>query len=152
MSPFSQLPRAPIAPLLLGGAGLIPFLALAILLLSGASEAIGVKPEAARVALATYGAIIASFLGGIRWGSALGRSDGRAALDYGLSVAPSLLAWACLALPRPWDLAALGGLILAWGLVDQDLVRRGVAPGWFGALRLALSGGAGLSLVAASLV
>ena len=78
--------------------------------------------------------------------------DGRAAaLDLVLSVVPSLVAWASLALPRPLDACALGLLLLAWGVVDQDLPRRGLAPAWFGRLRVILSGVAGLAMIAAAL-
>jgi hypothetical protein len=63
---------------------------------------------------------------------------------------PALLAWFSLALPQPWDAAAIGALLLAWGLVDQDLGRRGLAPPWFASLRLILSGGAGAAMLVAA--
>lgn len=135
---------APPSALGLGAAGLVPFVGLAALVIAGGAELMGI---AARPALLLYGAIIASFLGGIRWGLAAARGLGLR--DYGLSVLPSLLAWAALALPAPWDLRGMGLLVLGWGLVDQDLPRRGIAPIWLGRLRLALSGVAGLSLLAA---
>ncbi|TXM88123.1 DUF3429 domain-containing protein, partial [Methylobacterium sp. WL122] len=78
--------------------------------------------------------MIASFLGGIRWGAAAARNAGNA--DYLIAIVPSLLAWAALAAPAPWDLRTLGILVLAWGIVDQDLVRRGLVPVWLGRLRL----------------
>lgn len=143
--------RAPTTPLLLGASGLLPFVGLALLLLTGWHDALGLSASGIRSALAAYGAVVASFLGGIRWGLALGERGSGGARDFVLSIAPALVAWACLALPRPWDMAALGALILLWGVVDQDLIRRGLAPSWFGWLRATLSGGAGLSLLAASL-
>ena len=132
----------PPAPLLLGLAGLIPFWALAVgLLLHGA---LNVSPPQLDAALATYGAIIASFLGGIRWGLAVPAGDsGR---HYAISVVPSLAAWGLLAAPEPWRLAGLGLVALALGPIDLDLVRSGMAPVWFGTLRLILSGGAGVAL------
>lgn len=141
----------PIVPLSLGLGGLIPFVVLALLALTGWTPRFGLSSDTARAALITYGAIIASFLGGIRWGLALRESGRAAALDLVLSVVPSLLAWACLALPRPFDACALGFLLLAWGAVDQDLPRRGLAPVWFGRLRIILSGVAGLAMLAAAL-
>jgi hypothetical protein len=137
----------PPVPLLLGLGGLIPFVGLSVLLLAGLATVplLGIPT---RPALLLYGAVITSFLGGIRWGLSLKKPE--AAGDYVLSVVPSLAAWACLALPRPWDVAALGILLLAWGLVDQDLPRRGLVPSWVGRLRLILSGVAGLSLLAAA--
>ena len=132
----------PPVPLLLGLAGLIPFWALAIgLSLHGA---LGVAQPQLDAALATYGAIIVSFLGGIRWGLAVPAGD--AARHYVIAVVPSLVAWALLAAPEPWRLAGLGLAALALGAIDLDLVRCGMAPRWFGVLRLILSGGAGLAL------
>lgn len=132
----------PPAPLLLGLAGLIPFWALAIgLLMHGA---LGVTPPQLDAALATYGAIIVSFLGGIRWGLAVPAGDtGR---NYLISVLPSLVAWALLAAPEPWRLVGLGLAALALGPIDLGLVRGGLAPAWFGTLRIILSVGAGIAL------
>lgn len=141
----------PIVPLWLGLGGLIPFVALALLAVTGSASRIGVPTDMVRAALLAYGAIIASFLGGIRWGLALRESGRAATLDLVLSVVPSLIAWTCLALPRPFDAGALGLLLLAWGAVDQDLPRRGLAPAWFGRLRIMLSGVAGVAMLAAAL-
>lgn len=141
----------PIVPLTLGLGGLVPFVALALLAVTGSASRIGVPADAARAALLAYGAVIASFLGGIRWGSALRESGRAAALDLVLSVVPSLIAWGALALPRPFDAGAMGLLLLAWGAVDQDLPRRGLAPAWFGRLRILLSGIAGLAMLATAL-
>ena len=151
--PRARMMRSPTAippwPLALGAAGLLPFVALAGLAVarSRALEPLAAVEPAA--ALIGYGAVILSFLGGIRWGVALGR-DGAPGRDYILSVLPSLAAWGCLALPRTYGLAALGLLILALGLLDQDMPRRGLAPAWFGRLRIALSVVAGASLLAAA--
>ena len=144
-------PAIPLVPLGLGASGLIPFVGLAALLLIGAHDILGWTAGGTRRALLTYGAVIASFLGGIRWGLAVTQPNpARAARDFVLSVVPSLLAWSTLAFPAPWDLRALGALIIVLGLLDQDLVGSGNAPSWFGRLRLGLSLGAGLALLAAS--
>jgi hypothetical protein len=135
---------APPAALILGAAGLIPFLGLSALVILGQAP-FGIAP---RPLLAGYGAVIASFLGGLRWGAAAASPEGRGA-DYAVAVVPSLIAWAALFAPGPWDLRALGALVLAWGLIDQDLPRRGLVPAWLGQLRLVLSGVAGLALLAA---
>jgi hypothetical protein len=142
----------PTAPLVLGGAGLIPFVALTLAVVLGWAPPPAWRPDAFGTALATYGAIIASFLGGIRWGLALREPDKAATPDYVLSVVPSLLAWFALMLPRPLDLAGIGLVVLAWGFVDADLVRRGLAPAWFGPLRLLLSAAAGAALLLAAAV
>lgn len=136
------------AAYILGLSGLLPFVALSALCLTRAGPIFGVS---LRAALLAYGAVIASFLGGIRWGVAL-REPGPAWRDLALSVVPALLAWGCLAVRAPLDLVGLGLLVLVWGLVDQDMPRRGLTPAWFGRLRLLLSGVAGLSLLAAAFV
>lgn len=142
----------PLAPLALGAAGLLPFAVLALAVLLGWDAAFGLRHGLARTALVTYGAVIASFLGGVRWGLVAAEPDqGRVTLDYALAVVPSLLAWSALALPAPWDLRAVGALVLLWGVVDQDLSRRGLAPAWLGRLRLALSVGAGAALLVAGI-
>ncbi|GLS47758.1 hypothetical protein GCM10007885_06020 [Methylobacterium gnaphalii] len=132
----------------LGVAGLVPFLGFAALSVSGTDGGFGMIGLSPRTILSAYGAVIASFLGGIRWGAAAARSAGNA--DYLLAVVPSLLAWAALAVPAPWDLRMLGGLVLLWGVIDQDLSRRGLAPPWMGKLRLILSAVAGVSLLVAA--
>ena len=137
----------PLAPLALGLGGLIPFWGLALaLLLRGA---FGLHPAALDFALATYAAIIISFLGGIRWGLAVRAED--IGGNYAISVVPSLVAWALLAAPEPWRLALLGITALALGPFDLGLVRSGLAPQWFGRLRLILSTGAGVALLLGAL-
>lgn len=135
---------------MLGIGGLIPFLGFAALAVTGSDGGlgtigIGLSP---RTILSAYGAVIASFLGGIRWGAAAARGAGNA--DYLLAVIPSLLAWAALAAPPPWDLRILGGLVLLWGVIDQDLTRRGLTPVWMGRLRLLLSAVSGVTLLIAA--
>ncbi len=130
-------------PLALGLAGLIPFWALAVALVVRGT--FGLSPHALDLSLATYAAIIISFLGGIRWGLAVVR-DGQDA-NYVISVLPSLVAWACLAAPEPWRLALLALVALALGPIDLGLVRQGLAPPWFGRLRVILGAGAGVALL-----
>ena len=136
------IPRGPLA---LGLAGLIPFWGLAVAL--RLAPVAGASAATLDVALAASAALIRSFLGGIRWGLAAVRPDQPAvAAQYAVGVMPSLLGWATLALPDPWCLALLGALLLALGVMDQGLIRDGLAPLWFGRLRLILSTGAGLAL------
>ena len=149
--------RIPLAPLLLGLGGLIPFWGLALILVVGKGHDFPWLPRGSTpsgsdqlaLALAAYGAIIVSFLGGIRWGFAVREGDG--GLQYALSVVPSLLAWAALAAPSPWRLALLGALAIATGPADRALVRAGIAPAWFGRLRMILSLGAGAALLVGAL-
>ncbi|GGK38817.1 DUF3429 domain-containing protein [Salinarimonas ramus] len=135
----------PPVPLVLGAAGLIPFYVPAVALLAGAD--LGWGADALGLALAAYGALILSFLGGIRWGIAVAMEEQDAARrEYVISVVPSLLAFAALALPGEARLWTLCGLHVALGLLDYGLVCREEAPEWFGRLRLALAGAAALAL------
>ena len=110
--------RIPRVALILGLAGLIPFVASAILSLSNDSSALGLR------ALATYAAVILSFLGGVRWGVLLLESDrfDRFAPAV-ISVLPSVLAWFSLLLPT----IPMLGLLLA-GLLVQYLIDSGITP------------------------
>ncbi|MDX7950177.1 DUF3429 domain-containing protein [Lichenihabitans sp. Uapishka_5] len=139
----------PWLPFSLGFAGLIPFWGLA--LAHGAGVPLGASTAAPLTALATYAATVLSFLGGIRWGLAI-RTDNQslAARDYAASVIPQILGWAALALADPWRLVTLAGLLVVLGLLDHDLVTRGMAPAWFGRLRFVLSVGAGAALLLAA--
>ncbi len=145
---MARVTSVPPVALILGIAGLIPFLGFAFLSISGSDGGLSTIGLAPRTVLSTYGAVVASFLGGIRWGAAASRGGG--GIDYAIAIVPSLLAWAALAIPAPWDLRMLGLLVLGWGLVDQDLPRRGLVPIWLGWLRLALSAVAGASLLVAA--
>ena len=140
---FASANAIPIVPLALGLGGLIPFWGLAIgLALHGVA---GFRPATLDLALVTYAAVILSFLGGMRWGFAARAGD--TGMNYVVSVVPSLVAWAWLAAPEPWRLGGLGLTILVLGPIDLQLIRDGLAPPWFGRLRLILSTGAGLALL-----
>ncbi|MEM8785127.1 MAG: DUF3429 domain-containing protein, partial [Pseudomonadota bacterium] len=94
------LPGVPTPALFYGLAGLIPFVYFA----TNAHLAAGTASAAAQIALRGYGIAILSFLGGVHWGLALASSEGEdrpgvTAVTLGFSVAPSVFAWACLALP-----------------------------------------------------
>lgn len=139
----------PWLPFGLGFAGLIPFWGLA--LAHGTGVPLGASLTAPATALATYAATILAFLGGVRWGFAVkAANQSLASRDYVVSVLPQLLGWVALALDDPWRLVVLGVLLLALGFVDHDLVSRGLAPRWFGRLRLVLSLGAGSALLLAA--
>lgn len=118
----------------LGYGGVIPFLAAA------ANSVIG-APLTAEFALrvfVAYGAVILSFLGGIRWGIGL-HPDASPGRELTLSVIPSLWAGACLLLPTTefsvWGL--LTGF-LAMGLIDRYSPPLAMPP-WMRRLRLHLT-------------
>lgn len=126
--------RIPSAPALLGYAGVLPFAALALTFVLGGS-ALG---DLALRAFLVYGAVILSFLGGIRWGAAV-RSERPRNGEYVLAVLPSLWAWACLLGESPW--VAAWGLMAGFalmGFVDWLKPAPGTAP-WLVTLRLRLT-------------
>ena len=90
--------RAPLAALVIGWAGVIPFVAGAIGPM--VIEDLGI---AAFIALATsvYGALVLSFLGGIRWGMAMGPLYGSERNQgFVLSILAPAAGWVALLLPR----------------------------------------------------
>lgn len=119
--------------LALGYAGLLPFIAFSSAVIAGVS----LGPVNPLSALIAYGACIASFLGGIAWGSAVERhGDG---LEYAWSVLPSLVAWAALLMPPA---PALVTLLAAFGaalIQDFANLRAGRLPLWFWRLRVQLT-------------
>jgi hypothetical protein len=130
--------RIPLAPLLLGLSGVLPFAwgALTILLPALGNwgfETLGPR-FTGRTLLVLYGTIILSFMSGTIWGFAT-RAEGRhAAVLYALSTAPAL--WA-LFLGFSNIMLALGFLGLL--LLDWHAQRTGLAPPWWMRLRLLLT-------------
>jgi Protein of unknown function (DUF3429) len=121
----------------LGYAGLAPFIGLALLLwLVDAS----LHPFVA-LALAGWGAVVVSFLGGIHWG--IGLRDAANLLDgprlpllWGM--VPALLAWLAIVMPAYAGLPLLGLILVGCYLVDRKTwPGAGLAP-WL-PLRLQLT-------------
>ncbi|SDB68417.1 DUF3429 domain-containing protein [Belnapia rosea] len=131
----------------LGAAGLLPFIATALLSWMLPPELRGF----ALFALAAYGMVILSFLGAVHWGLALRAPPEEArygAPRLGLGVVPALVAWAALLLPPVPGLALLAGGILATASVESLAARHGLVPTDYMRLRWALSLGAALCLLA----
>ncbi len=139
----------PLPALMLGAAGLIPFVGTAACLLV-APDFLGLGSGLLHMALVTYAALIASFLGGVRWGNVLAKPEHHQR-EFVLAVMPSLVAWLALATPRPYDLMMLIGIFLALGVSDIGLVLAGGAPRWYGKLRVGLTAIAVTSLLGALL-
>jgi len=125
---------------LLGILGAVPFVLLFLISLAEPSQ----YAEDASIALLAYGAIILSFLGGVQWGLAItgACTAGPVRASYrrlSLSVAPALLGWGALLIPRD-----LGFLILAVSFtlvlfIDLRATRRAEAPAWYPKLRWPLT-------------
>jgi hypothetical protein len=139
----------------LGLSGLLPLIFVVLALIGDLDP--GLRQSALWLGL-SYGALILSFLGGLWWGLAAASSRPVPGWLWVLAVVPSLYAWvplalALLGLMQPGAaLAVVGaGLWLAL-LADLALIRRGLAPPWWLALRWPLSLGlGGLSVAAAVL-
>ena len=130
---------------LLGPAGLIPFLglALAALVLPGWRGLL-------LILLLTYGATIAAFLGAVHWGLALRPAPGEEGAAWGrmgLGVVPALLAWLTLLVPLQAGLAGLAAILLGTALVETAASRHGLVPAAYLRLRWGLSLGAAACLL-----
>jgi len=132
--------RDPIPPafMIFGAAGLLPPLALVLMmLLDPGSLAV---PALYAVTL-VYGALILSFIGGAWWGFAA-REERVSAWVLALAVTPTLVGLGLLLVTARYPLA--GGLALALAvaaspLLDLQMRRRGLAPSWWLKLRVPLS-------------
>jgi hypothetical protein len=137
----------PGAALALGLAGLIPFAA------GAAAPWVPIPiltPETGLQLIIGYGAVILSFLGGIRWGTAIGPYDTRRqGLEFSASVLGSLAGLAALFIPPVPALTLLIAGFLMQALWDVTSVETGRLPAWFGKLRMLLTAGAVISLIAA---
>lgn len=103
----------------LGHAGLAPFVLLALLLWL---VDIALHPFVA-LALAGWGAVVVSFLGGIHWGIGLRDAGTRpAATRFHLAwgVVPALLAWLAMVMPAYAGLPLLGLILVGCYLVDRQ--------------------------------
>ena len=133
----------PLIAILLGLAGLIPFLAGSYAALSYAEDA----GRMALLALVAYAAVILAFLGGVHWGIGLQAGTGQSVrvqrLRFGLSVVPSLVGWAGLlvvfaGLPK----TGLAVMILGFAattVVEARGARAGLVPAGYMGLRWVLS-------------
>ena len=137
---FQTIPRA---PLILGLAGLLPFLwgALTVLVPDlGLWTAQTLGPRfAGPYVMLFYGAVILSFMSGVLWGFATKAEGSRAATGYALSVIPAL--WAFF-MTGGGPVSA--GMNLIWGflgllLLDMMFSLWRLTPSWWVKLRLLLT-------------
>ena len=133
--------RLPPIAVVVGLAGLLPFLGCGVGALAFRDPAQAARSLAALVA---YGAVILSFLGAVHWGLALADDTGLAeASRYGLGVLPALLGWvALLAMTEAYPNVALALLAVGFAGVmatEQRAAIRGLLPTSYLALRWVLS-------------
>lgn len=139
-SPSPTPPSTPPAlALRLGYAGLIPFVAGALLVWLVREDA---HPYVV-LGLNAYAALITSFLGGIHWGIAFRLPQPPASL-FVWGIVPSLVAWVAVMMPPSAGLVVDGALLLACYGVDRSVYPRHGLSAWL-TLRFRLSTVAGLS-------
>ncbi len=134
----------PLAARILGFGGLVPFF------LGAASQWIdvpGLAPALGFTAGMFYGAVILSFLGGIRWGTSMASPNAKrqGQLLAGSVVAP-LVGWASLLLAPLVGLCLLIAGFLLQAFWDILSVEKSQLPQWFGKLRMLLTAGAVIAL------
>ncbi len=141
----------PAAAAWLTGLGMLPFAGLAVAYLAMPGRA----GEAAAFGVLVYGAVILSFLGGIRWGLAIapGRppEGGRLWNALMLSISPALAAWLAMLTPPPWPPLVLAAAFLLMLAVDRQAANKGDAPSWYARLRWPPTVAAVLSLMVVGL-
>jgi hypothetical protein len=137
---MKEIPRS---ALVLGIAGLIPFVWGAATLVSDALADAGLKALGPRFigpyVQLQYGTIILAFMSGVLWGFAT-RAEGRvAATGYALSVLPAL--WAFFFVGGGPTSAAinLGAGFVALLALDWMFWNQGLAPRWWMGLRIGLT-------------
>jgi hypothetical protein len=139
--------RLPPAAIILGIAGLIPFIGLG---LASVSTRNPVDAQRYLLGLVGFGAVILAFLGGIHWGFVLHPSalpeglapdSRRDAARLGLGVLPSLIGWAALLTPA-FGIPEVGLGVLIAGFVAVLVTEargRTPLPGGYLAMRWGLS-------------
>jgi len=134
---LGQLKSAPVPAILYGSGGIIPFVFPPLSFIVGSYS-----PFLATAQL-MYGATILAFVGGVKWGNALAKSD-ISHEQIGISTIPSLIAWVSLLVPEP-----LGFLVVSSGLIGALYVdlKSSNYPPWFNAMRLTLTSVASVSLL-----
>ncbi|ABD53421.1 DUF3429 domain-containing protein [Jannaschia sp. CCS1] len=135
--------RIPSSALLLGLAGLIPFLwgasSSASLLLDYMPVSLPAAFTGASI-LTAYGTIILSFMAGVIWGFAAKAGGPWMPLGLALSTVPALWIFFFTGQPHSTQLVVLGAGFIGLLALDVACVRKGLAPGWWLALRLLLTG------------
>ncbi|MFK7792733.1 MAG: DUF3429 domain-containing protein [Devosiaceae bacterium] len=138
MSVLEALKTVPKVPLWLGLSGALPFALGVIIYALGGAPAI--TADLALRSTIAYGAVILSFLGGVRWGIGLLLSNPeKRDARFALSVVPSLLGWVAVLLPAFPALVLLAVSFAAQGAWDVGDAEDDGAPAWFPHLRTMLT-------------
>ena len=137
---MTAIPRS---ALLLGLAGLIPFLWGVLTLVSEGAAGLGLQAFGPRFVgpyvLLSYGTVILAFMSGVLWGFATKAEGQVAATGYALSVLPAL--WAFFFVGGGPVSAAIYLIVGFVGLLGLDWLfwKQGLAPAWWMTLRVMLT-------------
>ena len=134
----------PRAPLILGLAGLLPFIAAAFVstfpsTASDAQTAHLLTAVDGLAALSLYGTIILSFMSGVLWGFATKVEGSKATIGYVLSVLPALWAFFLRGSSVTDTLFYLSIGFLGLLILDYYFFRKGLTPPWWMRLRIMLT-------------
>ncbi|MEX2644413.1 MAG: DUF3429 domain-containing protein [Acetobacterales bacterium] len=120
----------------LGWLGVIPFVA-------GALAALVLPDGVAIVSLSAvlaYGAVVLSYLGGVRWGLAMAEYGGSPGpMTWVNAIVPPTVGWLANLMALAPGLTLLTLAYVAAFFFDLAMVRAGQAPAWYAALRRPLS-------------
>lgn len=140
---FAVMTRIPTVPLLLGLAGLIPFMWGAATLMVPSLQAWGAAQLGPRFVgpyvQLFYGSVILSFMSGVLWGFATKAQGPQATAGYLLSVIPAL--WAFF-MTGGGPVSAGTHLIVGFAallLLDATFSKWGLTPPWWMSLRALLT-------------
>ncbi len=144
LNPIMTQTPSPLAQRL-GYAGLLPFIGLTALLWIVQADLV----QWLAMALASYAALIASFLGGVHWGLAALRPSQERNFHYAWGITPSLIAWLALLMPTYAGLPLLAALLIACAAVDRKTYPQLGMQAWL-KLRTQLSAVAALACLLAA--
>ena len=137
MKKLAAFSSAPFMARLLGLLGLLPFL------LGGLGVWLPILGDlrfALPIMVLAYGALIASFLGGVRWGASMqNQSSATQARHLLMSIVPSLIALVAFLLPLPQAFTLLIIMFLAQCVLDLMATDSGELAEWYAPLRLLLT-------------
>jgi hypothetical protein len=129
--------RIPPRALAIGLAGAAPFWVLAGLSLGLSGR---VTPALAVSAVVAYGAVTLAFLGGVRWGLAIGPyGAGRRDREFALSGLAPLAGFVAMFLPSAVGVSVLVAALLLQATWDSASADLGRLPPWFAKLRAILT-------------
>jgi hypothetical protein len=133
----------PQTPLLLGLAGLVPFVWGALTLMSAdlmawSTQVLGARLSGPYVGLA-YGVVILSFMSGVLWGFATRATGAFVPWGYALSVLPALWAFFMTGMGPTGSAGSLIVGFVALLALDVLFARQGLTPVWWLRLRVLLT-------------